>query len=118
MRLGHLLAQQPVGSDQRLAGAVDDDEMIADGIERIAVHPRRGRHGVGPGRSLLVEHLVAQALRSGDLFAADRMPDHEIARCDIHRRLSLHSWLRQQPTADCYCLLPAAGWLKPPSGPA
>ena len=78
MRLGDLLAEEPVGSDQRLAGAVLDHQMIADGIERIGIPAGRDGRGIGPGRALLVEHPVAQPLCRRDLVGGGRQPYHKI----------------------------------------
>ena len=77
IRLRHLLAQQPVGSDEfaicqrdRLWGlmlcSLHDDEVVADRVEAIAVDP--GPYGIamGAGAKFFIEHPVAEPLARFD----------------------------------------------------
>ena len=94
MTFGDLLAQQPIGADDRglaalpaiFAGAVDDEKMVADEIEGIEIalgeHLRRLRGR----RALLVENAIAQALRAAHFRGLVREPHFEAA--DVSERLA------------------------------
>jgi hypothetical protein len=67
----HVLAQQAVGADhrqfsahRRFGSVIDDQEMIADLVERILVAPRQQRRGIRNRGAVLVEHAIAQFLRA------------------------------------------------------
>ena len=92
VRLGDLAPQQPVGPyDARLAGArrrrrVDDDEVVADRIERADVAPRCRSLGGGQRIAILVEDVVAQLLRLAQVAGAGGEPDDERTRLLEDRR--------------------------------
>jgi hypothetical protein len=82
---GDLSPQQAVGADYLWlrpaetidAVDVDDEKMVATGVERADVAPHQ-RRGLRAGRSALLEkHLIAQALRFADFLFCHRQPDLE-----------------------------------------
>ena len=75
--------EQPIRADDAFRPwpdrVVDDDKMIGDPVEGVAVPPRSSRARVGRGAHFLVEHAEAQRLDSVDLAGCRRDPDTEIA---------------------------------------
>ena len=88
MLLRHRPPEDPVGADDLAAAAmlvIDDQQVIADGIETVEVPPL-GRHLGGRLRAhLLIEDAVAERLRLLDLARGFRHAQLEIADAYAHR---------------------------------
>ena len=85
--------QQAIGGDDMVipSTAVDDDEVIAIGIENIEVAPNASHLGARPGRHLLVEDPVAEGLRRFYLGGALGQPDLHLAGDQLDRQALLKS---------------------------
>jgi hypothetical protein len=93
MALGHILPQEAISADhrqfaaqRRLAGMIDDQQMVADGVEAVLVALRQHGSGVRDRRTVLVEHLVAQLLRALDVALLAREANLERADATERRR--------------------------------
>lgn len=87
---GHLLAQQPVGADQLTVGkarahagsvpaCLNHDEMIANGIEAVAVGARFPGFDISLCAKLFIEHLVTQPLAGFDFLRRLCLPEQQLS---------------------------------------
>src|SRR5215471_2849439 len=85
MAFGYLLAQEPIGgndlgpAEAGLVAVIEDQHVVAELVEGIAVAPRYQRAHVGDRRHLLVEDAIAQALRALDLLGGTGEANLEVA---------------------------------------
>ncbi|VTZ27459.1 hypothetical protein MPC1_5640003 [Methylocella tundrae] len=85
MAFGDVPSQQAISADDlRLRPAeaidaihVDDQKMVAEGVERADVPPHQRRRLIGDRVPFLVEDFIAQALRLSNFLFRRRQPDLE-----------------------------------------
>src|SRR3954467_10312245 len=84
MPVRHVLAQQPVGADDRRLcgskrpsrhGVIQHEEMIAKGVVLVAISSREQRGAVRSRRHLVIEDIEAQTLRLPNLFVGRGEPN-------------------------------------------
>ncbi len=83
MLFRHVLAQQPVGSDDVAVvgpALVDHQQQVGDLVERVEIAALRLHFRCRRGRHFLIEDLIAKRLRRGDLGGALGQPDLQLAR--------------------------------------
>ncbi len=99
MAVGGVLAEQPIGADhgrlslerarafERLFGSViDDEQMVANLVERILVAARQHGPRVGDCGAVPVEHVVAQPLGPLDVLLGAREANLERAEASQRGR--------------------------------
>ena len=86
-RRGGFAPDQPVGADDAAAAVaeivVDDQQVVGDGVEAVAVAAGAAASGDGCGAHLLVEDAVAQRLGGVDLGCGLGDANAELAGADL-----------------------------------
>jgi hypothetical protein len=110
---GHVLAQQPIGSDElavfeherifrRVRIISDNDEMIAEAVEPVLVHAVCGGQRIGLGAQFFIEDPKPQTLARLDLGIAPSLPQDQITALgpDVLRVGQLDELLRSLCATD------------------